>query len=226
MQEEMGMRLFSVCLNSSSQQNLVPSLRSFLGASLLLLWPHLLPLPAICSILATWTTLLFCSAWQTCSQLRAFEHSFTLAWNTISHGFWPLLKCRLLRVVSPKHPTYSIGHSLLFPFLLYYFFMTFVTFCHVICYSACLSVCVSLHLLYVFSFVKIWESKPTDLTYRRCSINIAEWTNRNVDILYLLVETVVSNEKGSFSSSIFWKREDSHMASQSETKNYIFFVRF
>lgn len=89
-------------------------------------------------------------------------------------------------------------------------------FFHGICYSLscymliCLfiCVCVSLHLPFVFSFVKIGDLEPTDLTCRRYSINIVEWTNRNVDILYLLVEIVVNNEKRSFSSSICWERKD------------------
>ena len=59
--------------------------------------------------------------------------------------------------------------------------------------------CVSLHLPFVFSFVKIGDSKPTDLTYRRYSINTVEWTNRNVDILYLVMRkdplAQVSSEK-------------------------------
>ena len=205
-----------VSLTSSSYQSLVRSLRSLLGASLLLLWPHLLPFPLTFSILAILTTLLF------------FQHGrhvpssglLNTVYPCLKHGFlWFLVSSQMSSswVVSPEHPVYNIVYPMPLialsssqPCFIYLFFHG--TCCSLSCHMfICLFICVYLfpHLPFVFPFVEIGDSEPTGLACRRYSLNIVEWTNKNVDNSYLLVDLAVGNETIPFNSNIYWERKDS-----------------
>lgn len=133
------------------------------SAPLLILWPHLLPLPLTCSSLATLTPLPFFFSMANMFPHQGFWTCFTLAWN----GFFSMVS-GFSSNVSPECSMYSIFYltpliTLSFSqpcFIL--FILVLVTFCHVICLFACLYVCVSfpLPLLFVFPFVESGDLEP------------------------------------------------------------------
>lgn len=142
-------------------------------APLLILWPHLPPLPLTCSILATLTPLPFFQHGKHVPKSGLLNLFYSWLKQFLLYGFWSLLKCYLLRIVSPGCSIYSILY--LMPLIIFSFFQP----CFIL-FVMYLSLCVMLYVylnvymrvcvclfplppLFVFPFVESNDLEPVML---------------------------------------------------------------